>query len=441
MRTSRPSLRRGSRRARVGPVGWLLAGALVSCTKSAPPRDARALEAEGREALLTEARRAAYGGDYDEARRRYQVLLARDGRDDEARAGLARVDAWDGAHARAARGYREVLARHPEDEEVRAGLFDVLAWGGQWGAAERVLDEAPAQDRPLLLARRARLAQVRGDVTQARRLADRAVELSHGAPEIREVRDRMVAGTARLVARALVFPRGYADLPQVDLGVTQAWGHLVLAFDTEQGMRPASVEGGRAYGATYGLGATWMFGHGFSLGAEGAFGAPAAGVPRGRARVLGTAPLAPWLLAGAAYTFRRYADGVDTHGVSPSLGLTIADALRLDATYWLTYVQATGAGGDGARRLVHAFGISAGRTLLPWLSVRAGYAHGAEAERATAAAFQLLDLTSDGGFVGLELRPSRWLRLSPLYALTLRGPRGGERIAVHTLEMGTAILW
>jgi hypothetical protein len=43
--------------------------------------------------------------------------------------------------------------------------------------------------------------------------------------------------------------------------------------------------------------------------------------------------------------------------------------------------------------------------------------------------------------VGVELGPSRWLRLYPLYALTLRGPRGGERIAIHTLEMGTAIRW
>jgi tetratricopeptide (TPR) repeat protein len=424
-------------------MGWLLACALVSCTKGgAPPRDGRALEAEGRDALLAEARHAAQGGDYTEARRRYEELLRRDRGDDEARAGLARVDAWDGAYARAERGYREILSRHPEDDDVRGGLFDVLAWAGRWDAAARVLDEAPAQERPLLLAKRARLAQVRGDLTGAKKLADRAVVLSDGAPEIRAVRDRITTGSVRVAARAQLFARGYPDLWGIDLGFTQAWGHLVLAFDTEQGTRPTSVEGGRAYGATYGLGATWLFGYGFSLGVEGAFGAPAAGVPLGRARVTGTAPILPWLGVGGAYTFRRYADGVDTHGASPSLGITIADALRIDATYWLTYVCAEGgANGEPFGRLVQAFGISAGRTLLPWLSLRAGYAHGAEAERATAAAFQLLDLTSDGGFAGAELGPSRWLRLYPLYAFTLRGPRGGERIAAHTLEMGAAIRW
>ncbi|UQA57762.1 tetratricopeptide repeat protein [Polyangium aurulentum] len=435
MPTSRPAVGGRGRRARAGSMGPLLVLALASCTKGAPPRDASALEGEGRDALIAEARHAAHGGDHAEARLRYEELLRRDRGDDEARAGLARVDAWDGAYARAERGYREVLSRHPEDDEVRAGLFDVLSWAGRWDAAERVLDEAPAGDRPLLLAKRARLAQVRGDLTGAKKLADRAVVLSEGAPEIRAVRDRITTGSARAAVRAQLFPRGYPDLWGIDLGFTQAFGHLVLAFDTEQGTRPSSAAGGRAYGATYGLGATWLFGYGFSLGAEGAFGAPAAGVPLGRARVTGTAPILPWLGVGAAYTFRRYADGVDTHGASPSLAITIGEALRIDATYWLTYVRAE----EG--RLVHAFGVSAGRTLLPWLSLRAGYAHGAEAERATAAAFQLLDLTSDGGFAGAEIAPSRWLRLYPLYAFTLRGPRGAERIAIHTLEMGTAIRW
>jgi hypothetical protein len=141
-----------------------------------------------------------------------------------------------------------------------------------------------------------------------------------------------------------------------------------------------------------------------------------------------------------SYTYRRYTGDVDTHGVSPTLGIVISDELRLDLSYWLTYV---GVGSDGTQRdsrIVHAASLSAGRTFLPWLSLRAGYSHGAEAER-WPAAFQILDLVSDSAFLGAELSPTSQMRVYPLYNLTLRGPRGGDRIPIHTLELGAAFRW
>ncbi|HRI69296.1 MAG TPA: tetratricopeptide repeat protein, partial [Polyangium sp.] len=79
-----------------------------------------------RDAWLNAARRGAYAGDYDDARRRLETVLEHDAHDDEARTMLARIHAWQGEYVQAEQLYREVLTRHPHDDDARAGLFDVL---------------------------------------------------------------------------------------------------------------------------------------------------------------------------------------------------------------------------------------------------------------------------------------------------------------------------
>ncbi|MDC0743961.1 tetratricopeptide repeat protein [Polyangium mundeleinium] len=439
MRSHRARASSLGRRALAGPVWATLLLLLVSCT-AAPPRHGGEVLGEDRDALLDEARRATYGGDKPAARRRYEALLVRNPRDDEARTGLARLDAWEGHHARAAAAYRDVLSRHPDDDDVRTGLFDVLTWQGLWDEAEATLDAARRKDTPPLLACRARLEYARGDLTTGHALAERASVASGGNTELRALARRLSTGYARVTTRVLVFPAPMPALGQVDVEVSQAWRRLILGVETEHGGRPSTAAGAWSYGATWGGRATWLFGHGFSLGGEAAFGAPAASVPMLRLRAYGTAPIRPWLTSGLAYTYRRYTGGVDTHGVSPTLGLVIGDELRLDATYWLTHVRVEDPRGASESRLVHAFSFSAGRTLLPWLALRAGYAHGAEAERFPAA-FQILDLVTDSVYLSADLWPYDFLRVMPLYNLTFRGPPGAERITLHTFELGALVRW
>lgn len=227
-------------------------------------------------------------------------------------------------------------------------------------------------------------------------------------------------------------------LGQAELGLSHSIHRLRLTFDTEQGSRPLSLDSGWAYGATYGGGIRWTFGPGIVWGADLAIGFPAAMVPLVRARSEFLFSWYPWLDTTLRYQYRRYAQEMDTHGVNPSVGLTLWGEIRLDATYWVTHVQLHGSTDDSANRWVHAFGLSAGRTLTTWLDVRGGYAHGADAERAPTV-FQLLDLVNDTFYVGLRLRPNVFFSIEPLYGLALRGRRGATRQVQHTFEVGVVL--
>ena len=430
-----PALGRGR-----GAIAGLMVATLIlanaSCTVRQQPAALR--QHQGRDAQLDEARRAAHDGRLDEARRRYEALVRNDARDDEARAGIARIDAWSGHYEQAERIYRDVLTRHPTDDDVRAGLFNVLVWNHRWDDAEQLINQAPRRDTPGVLTLQARLVYARGDVTTARALAEKAEVLSGGDPEIRAVKQRMNTRSLRLSTRTILFATGAPVLGQVDVGLSQSIHRLRLTFETEQGARPTSLSGGWMYGATYGAGATWTFAPGLSFGTEVAVGAPARVVPMVRARSNVTIPLRPWLSSSLGYTFRRFADAVDTHGINPSLGLTLRGELRIDATYWLTHVGLRGGSDESASQWVHAIGLSAGRMMLPWLDLRAGYAHGAEAERMPAM-FQLLDLVNDSFYVGARITPIWFFSIEPLYGLALRGPPDGARTAQHTFEIGIAV--
>lgn len=419
--------------ARKAPIALLI---VTSCTAGdRPPTNPASTD---RDSLLQQARRDTSEGALDPARRRYEALLARDPHDDEARTALARIDAWEGHHEQAERTYRDVLTRHPSDDDVRAGLFNVLVWNHRWKDAARLLEAAPKQETPLILGLRARLVYVDGDATKGRHLAERAEQLAPNNVEIRELRQRLAIRSARVTSRLIVTSRGAPMLGQAELSLSQSIHRLRLTFDTEQGSRPLSLTSGWAYGATYGGGAWWTFAPGIIWGAEFAMGAPAAMVPLIRARTQFSFSWRPWLDLTSSYQYRRYAQEMDTHGVSPSLGFTLRGEIRIDATYWLTHVQLHGSADDSGNRWLHAFGLSAGRTMFSWVDVRGGYAHGAEAERAPTI-FQLLDLVNDSFYVGLRVRPNLFVSIEPLYGLALRGHPGGVRQVQHTFEVGFVV--
>ena len=411
---------------------------IVQASCAAQPRSVENLDLRDRESILRVARQAALQRDLDEAHRLYTELLVRNGGDDEARAGLARVCAWSGQYEQAERLYRDVLSRHDGDDDVRAGLMDVFVWNHRWKDAALVLDQAPQQDTPGLLALRGRLAYADGDVTTGRRLIEKAEHLAPHDADIRAQRQRMFTRSARVTSRTLLFANGSPALGQVDVSLSQSIHRVRLTFDTEQGARPMSLLGPWTYGATYGGGVFLAFAPGLSFGADAAFGAPARAVPVVRVRGQLTLPIRPWLSSSVGYTFRRFADAIETHGASPSIGLTWRDELRLDMTYWFTHVRMRDRAVEGSSRWNHAVGVSAGRTVLPWLDLRAGYAHGAEAERLPGV-FQLLDLLNDSFYVGARMSLGGFVSIEPIYGIALRGPRGGVRRAQHTFELGFVV--
>jgi hypothetical protein len=282
------------------------------------------------------------------------------------------------------------------------------------------------------------LVYVHGDVTEARDLVEKAVRLAPTNLDIRALRQRLFTRSARITSRMIASGQGAPALGQVDLSLSQGIHRLRLTFDTEQGTRPKSLVSGWAYGATYGAGGWWTFAPGLTWGADVAFGAPAVMVPIVRVRSQLTMPWRPWLSSSLGVSFRRFADAIDTYGVSPSLGMTLRGELRLDATYWLTYVRMRDRADAESSRWVQALGLSAGRTIFPWLDVRGGYAHGAEAERSPAV-FQLLDLVNDSFYVGVRFMPVAFFSIEPVYGLALRGPRGGVRQVQHTFELGFVV--
>ncbi len=414
-----------------------LATLTTSCTaRERSPRTTTNLSS--RDALLEQGRQAAQAGAFDAARQTYARLLVINARDDEARTGLARLDAWQGAYAVAAATYREVLSRHPTDIDVRAGLVDVLIWAQRWEEAGFVLTEAPNPHHPTVLGRRARLAYVQGNVSEARRLIAQGERVDPKNAELAAEKARIVTQWASITPRVITSNSGAPMLGQTDLRLSQAVHRLRISFESEQGARATSLASGWAYGAMYGVAGAWTFAPGWTGEVRASLGAPAVMVPVARLETQLAMQVRPWLSSVVGYSFRRFADDVETHGVHGSAGYTFRDKLRLDATYWLTHVQVGTSTDDSSSRWVQAFGLSGGRTITSGLDLRGGYAHGAEAERSPAV-FQLLDLVNDSFFVGVRITPAMFVSIEPVYTLVLRGRPRQSRQLQHSFELGLVV--
>lgn len=297
---------------------------------------------------LTEAGALTTELDRPRARALYLAVLAKDPLDEEAVIGLAGVDAADGCLAMAERALSELLVRSPANVDARALLADVLVRAGRIGAARDVLDAglALAPVAVPLLARRARLATWGGEARTARRDLDEAERITPLDPEVREARDRLALGLARLGQRVQIFPAGYDDLVTTDAAAMQRFGTWRVELgatvtgrygaerETRSGPQKTTILDGRP---SFGL--FRHFENGASLGGSVGFGSPGIALPRLALNVASFVPLSRLVGLHFATSYWRYAGDRDVSILSPAVVVTPADRLELMAKYWLTGVR------------------------------------------------------------------------------------------------------
>lgn len=386
--------RRRSWAARVALLAPLLAILLAPVRASA--RDALcaadlATETAGSvDAMLTAAQALVAPLDRPRARALYLAVLARDPRDEEAAVGLAQVDAWDGCLALAERGYRDVLARSPGNVDARAGLADVLAWTGRWRDAEAVLDggleHAPLA--PGLLSRRARVALSRGDVRAALRDLAEAERVSPLDPELRDVRDRVFVGQARIGQRVELFPSGADDVYTTDASAMTRWGRLRLELgatvvsrygasrETRSGPMKTRILDGRQS-----VGVFQHFRGGAWLGGSFAISAPALALPRYALGASGSTSVGRTFSFGGSVAYWKYEGDRDVVVASPALGAALSDTVDVTLRYWLTSVVLGGVGSAESVEAVHSVGARVGWRPATRLSLGLDYTYGVQLER------------------------------------------------------------
>lgn len=361
--------------------------------------------------------------------------------DDEARGELARVDAWDGRFAESEAGYRAVLSRHPGDVELRAGLVDALSWQSRWDDAEREIALGLVQtpsSAPLLL-RRARIAHWHGDATAAARALDEARRSAPEDPEVQAMRDVVFRGEARLALRGDVFfaPGGVQGFPAADLSVLQAWRRWRFSARTEQSSRYGATAESRSYNGLHFLGAAWVPSAGWTVGLELGVGAPAPAVPRWLARAGVGFPLGSRLTAGVNYTVWYYDSGQTVQLVNPALGVTITDALRVEARYWLAYVVAPTPSGASVDDAVSSFGVRVSWRPTTRFELGGEYTYGVQLDRLPVGA-QLVAIRAHLVTIGTDVRVAHAFGLRPSLRVELRTSPGdllpilGPELAFYT---------
>ncbi len=396
--------------------------------------------------MLADARRLAMDPQArDTALAIYQVLLARDPHDDEARVALARLDAWELRYETALQRYRDVLRRHPDDAEVRAGVVDVLLWQRNPDAAWRELvaglDRTP--DSPDLLERRARILWFNGEREAALRDARRAYASGGRSESLLALRSQLFRGEARAIARYDLYPAGYADAPTFEFYFTQGWRRWTFFAHTEQSGRFASLGAGAGltYNALYQAGAAYSFGHGWSASLEGGVGAPAPVVPRWTVRVAGAAPIGRRVSVGLSDAVWGYDDGQLLNLVYANALVALTETVRAELRYWFAYVTVTPASGATTSDMVHSAGLRAMWRVTRPLELGLEYIYGGQLDRPPSAT-QLVTLRSE--IVGVSadwlVRPDFGLR--PYYRFEWRErPAAGDAIPIHTVELGAYYRW
>lgn len=419
---------------------------------SAPRTSTRSLTpslapvARDRAALLADAARLARDPTArDVARAFYQVLLARDSHDDEARVGLARLDAWDQRYDTALLLYRDVLSRHPSDAEVRAGIVDVLLWQHRTDAAWRELvaglDRTP--ESVDLLERRARVAWLNGDRAAALRDARLAYAQGARGEGLLQLRQQLFNGEARLLLRYDLYPVGYRNSPATELYFRQAWRRWIFFAHVEQSWRYATLDSapGLTYNGLFQLGAAYGFGHGFSATLEAGVGAPAPVVPRWTVRAAGTAGLGRRAVIGLSDAIWGYDNGQFVNLLYANIEVALSEAVRAEVRYWLGFVTLPSVGGTAPSQAVHSAGLRGFWRLSPTLELGAEFTYGAQLDR-SAAAYQLVTLRSEifGVFADWLVLPNLGLR--PYYRFELRDrPSAGDSIPIHSVELAAYYRW
>ncbi len=354
-----------------------------------------------RDATLAAAQALVSPFDRPRGRALFLAMLARDPDDDDAAIGLSRLDGWDGCLALAERGYRSVLARSKNHVEARAGLIDVLMWQRRWDDAAHEADDGLERMpiAPELLARRARIAYLRGDVSAARRDLTEAERVSPVDPEIRAARARTYVGQARLGQRLQVFPSGYDDVATTDASAMQRYRRMRFELGmtvvnrqgaerpTRTGLRRTNIVDGRPTAGVY----VHLKNGGFVGGSAG-FSTPALSLPQYAFDATFMTPITDRLSGQLTAAFWQYRDDRDVVVVSPALTFALTEDVDLTGRYWSTSVMVHREATTDFE-MVHSLGLRAAWRLDEQITVGLDYTYGIQLERLPGVA-DLLDLRS-----------------------------------------------
>ncbi len=415
--------------------------ALLGCRATAPP--AHPPGQLTRDQVMFEARQAARSGSRERARTLLEGRLQVAPDDDEARAELARVDAWEGRWSSSETHYRRVLSRHPDDVDVRAGLVDVLLWSSRQDEALRELYAGLARtpmSSPLLL-RRARIAHWQGDATTAARYLDEAQRASPEDGDVSAMRDMVFRGEARLVLRDDVFfaPGGVRDYPSADLTLLQAWRRFRFSARTEQSLRFGADADTRSYNGLHFLGVAWVPSAGWTTHIELGVGAPAVAVPRWLGRVGLSFPLGSRLTGAANYSYWSYDSGQAVQLINPAVGVTLTDALRVEARYWFAYVTIPTPTGGSVDDGVSSFGVRVSWRPTSRFELGGEYTYGVQLDRLPVGA-QLVAIRGHILSLGADVRINHTIGLRPLVRVELR-TSPGDLLPIVAPELGVYTRW
>jgi len=334
--------------------------------------------------------------------------------------------------------YRAAIEKNPRDSDSRAALIDRLIWAREFDAAEREIDIGLTLDpqSPALLARRARLLHFSGNTAAGRPYLKRAERLSPYDGDIRTLGDRMWLGEARVRGRHDYYPKGWDDVPSLEVSIYQRIARAMIGVRTEQLRRPVEAYGGASYNAFYAMSLQYALGVGWALGVEGGFGLPARAVPEGLGRAFLYFPIHGPLDGYLAYTYMTYANGTSVHITNPAIGFQITDALRIDARYWLARAWLP----NSTAQTAHSVGSYAIYRITPRLAVDALYVYGNQLDRIPAV-YQLGEIRSHIVASGVDVRIVRELGIRPAYQLEVRRNPNGDVIQIHSGELAVYVRW
>jgi YaiO family outer membrane protein len=413
-------------------------------SKRTSVRASEQLTAEQRQAIIRRARVHASGGRYAHARGLYDVLLAYEPLDREARLAVARVDAWDQRFDRAAERYRTLLREQPRDVEALAGWIDVLVWTARLQEAQaetrRGLGFAP--DSAELWLRSARFAHWSGERDRAIEHADRAERLSPNDMEIRTFRDGLFRTQLRASALVTRLPPRYPGLYVGSLQAQRFYGRLELGAEAQFVARVGGTPKQRLLDGLYSAGVFYhsrpRIAFGFGVG----FGAPDHVVPRIQLKPSLFYQLTHrWSLA-PGYAYWGYRDEKTAHLMSLSVGLALSERLILELRGLASYViieppraiatePVTRVAWGGAARLSFR--------LRPALGVSGGYTYGPQLEQVSG--YQFLGLTSHIFTVSADWLFKRNLGFQPSFTFERRRAENESVVLIYSSEFASFVRW
>ncbi len=433
-------------RPRIGAVALCGALALWSSSRSAAAADCAVSSyyptAREVDPAIAEGDALVAKGRWADARAVYMWVLARSEESPDALYGLGRVDAWGGCRALAEKEFRQVLKGHPTNADVRAAYVDLLMWAHRIPEAESVLADGLAlgPKEPGLLARAARFEFWRGNAAEAARLADEAEAVAPTDEELQDMRARMFLGEARLATHIDHYPPGYQDLFTVSATGLQHVGR----FEISGGAEVLERFGGDVNAITdaqYPLSVAYHPAMGFTVGAEGTFGAPAHAIPRLALKTWALAPITGPVDATLGYWFWHYDSGEIVHIFAPEVGIDLPAEVRLDLRGYVSVVTLPAAGGQpGQTQVAGAAGAQVTWSVTPRLDVGGIYTYGAEVDQGqTLYQLQKVKAHVATGFADILL--DRRFGLRPVVAVWRQSPDVGDVTWIVSAELGAYTRW